>query len=369
MALPILQANYMNKELEKLIDYSLVDGYISDKEKEVLVKKATQQGFDIDELEMILEGKQHERTFSSRPNVDKCPSCGEILKGLSKVCPSCDYIIDAKSKKKTKTLDVMLKKLDDSVNSLNYFGGVTPGTVIKVSILTFLTAGLYPLIKKLSGKNVFDENYGPYNSVLLVVNSQTSEIAEAYGEDDQISKRLNSIILKVNEKTAKRKRNTIIAGCVSFTLVGLIYFGISQIPRTPKTNEVESAEDKTVRLIDGDSIGKAKIAVTGIEDKETREFYLERIMLKEIDSLTNIKNYNAAILLTSKLDDGGYKETRKNKMDSIVSLEVRELIDNKDFNRARERAELAGYPVSGNLQDLIKLSEKIEKDIKKKRKK
>lgn len=360
----------MNKKLEKLIDYALVDGYITDKEKEVLIKKATQQGFDIDELEMILEGKQYEKASHSTPKVEKCPSCGEILKGLSKVCPSCDYIIDAKSKKKGQTLDVMLKKLDDTVYSLTYFGGATAGRVIKVSILTFLTAGLYPLIKKLSGKYLFDVNYGSYNAVLLVVNSQVSEITETYGDDTKISERLNDTVLEINKKTTARKKSSIIAGCVSFALVGLMYLGISQIPKLPQTKKTESAEDKTDRLIKSDSIGKAKIAVTGIEDKETREFYLERIMLKEIDSLTNIKDYNAAILLTNKIADGKYgNPVKKEKMDSIVSLEVRELVDNKDFERARERAELAGYPVSGNLQDLIKLSEKIEKDIKKKRKK
>ena len=47
----------MNKELEKLIDYAITDGFITEKEKKVLIKKAEKQGFDIDELEMILEGK------------------------------------------------------------------------------------------------------------------------------------------------------------------------------------------------------------------------------------------------------------------------------------------------------------------------
>src|SRR5690606_14505719 len=104
----------MNQELEKLVDYAITDGYITDKEKKVLLKKAEQQGFDIDELELILDGRLYEaqqKQNKNKPTVSKCPSCGEIMSGMNRVCPSCNYIIHSESKNIT-TLDEYMQELE-----------------------------------------------------------------------------------------------------------------------------------------------------------------------------------------------------------------------------------------------------------------
>ena len=48
---------FMNAELEKLIDFALADGVITDKEREIIRKKAEKIGEDPDEAEMILDAK------------------------------------------------------------------------------------------------------------------------------------------------------------------------------------------------------------------------------------------------------------------------------------------------------------------------
>jgi len=360
----------MNKELEKLVDYALVDGYISEKEKSVLIKKAQQEGFDIDELEMILEGRQYEKTADSAPKVDKCPSCGEILKGLSKVCPSCDYVIDARSsKKKTETLDVSLDKLNDSVSSLDSIPEPGAGIAIKVAVLSFLTVGIYLIYQKLVQKYVFDKKYGDYIKVLDVINLQAQKIRQTYGEDRQTSDKLDKISVEITEKTNIRNRKTTIIGTASFVLIGLIYLGISQIPKMPESAPAkESAEERTERLIKSDSIGKAKIAAMQVESIIVREDYISQINILEIDSLTKAGDYNRAITLASKIKNGDYNHTREDKIDEIVEKETEMLIDTKDFKRARERIELASLLKKYSLEDKIDLAEKIEKDIKKKNK-
>lgn len=50
----------MNPEIEKLIAMALADGVLTDKEKEIIFRKAERLGEDIDEVEMILEGKLYE---------------------------------------------------------------------------------------------------------------------------------------------------------------------------------------------------------------------------------------------------------------------------------------------------------------------
>jgi uncharacterized tellurite resistance protein B-like protein len=44
-----------NEQLEKLIEMALLDGVLTEKEKQVLFKKAEALGIDLDEFEMVLE--------------------------------------------------------------------------------------------------------------------------------------------------------------------------------------------------------------------------------------------------------------------------------------------------------------------------
>ena len=46
----------MHPEIEKLIDMALIDGQVTDKEREIILRKAEKLGLDIDEVEMYLEG-------------------------------------------------------------------------------------------------------------------------------------------------------------------------------------------------------------------------------------------------------------------------------------------------------------------------
>jgi DnaJ-domain-containing protein 1 len=59
-------------QLEKLIEMSLVDGVLTEKEKQVLFRKAESLGIDLDEFEMVLEARLQEeqkRQLSSLPTI------------------------------------------------------------------------------------------------------------------------------------------------------------------------------------------------------------------------------------------------------------------------------------------------------------
>jgi len=47
----------MNKELNKLIEYALADGNITDKERAVFISKALESGLNLDEFEIYLDAK------------------------------------------------------------------------------------------------------------------------------------------------------------------------------------------------------------------------------------------------------------------------------------------------------------------------
>ena len=45
-----------NEQIEALISAALADGVLTEKEKQILYKKAESMGIDLDEFEMVLDG-------------------------------------------------------------------------------------------------------------------------------------------------------------------------------------------------------------------------------------------------------------------------------------------------------------------------
>ena len=67
-----------NEKLEQLIDAALADGELTEKEKQILFKKAQEMGVDLDEFEMVLDARlfklkkaEEEKTKSSAPKSNK----------------------------------------------------------------------------------------------------------------------------------------------------------------------------------------------------------------------------------------------------------------------------------------------------------
>lgn len=93
-----------NEQLEQLIDAALADGVLTEKEKQILFKKAQGLGVDLDEFEMVLDARlvkmqkaEAEKAASSAPksnkygDVKKCPACGAIVGTLKTICSECGY--------------------------------------------------------------------------------------------------------------------------------------------------------------------------------------------------------------------------------------------------------------------------------------
>ena len=95
-----------NEQIENLIKIALYDGEISEKEKQVLFRKAEAEGIDLDEFEMVLEGrlfekqqisKNTETPVSEAPKSDKfgdvkkCPACGASVDAFQAICSDCGH--------------------------------------------------------------------------------------------------------------------------------------------------------------------------------------------------------------------------------------------------------------------------------------
>ena len=50
-----------NEQIENLINLALADGDLTEKEKQILFKKAEEAGIDLDEFEMVIDAKLYEK--------------------------------------------------------------------------------------------------------------------------------------------------------------------------------------------------------------------------------------------------------------------------------------------------------------------
>ncbi len=93
-----------NEKLEQLIDAALADGELTEKEKQILFKKAQAMDIDLDEFEMVLDARlfklqkeQSQAQVLSAPksnkygDVKKCPACGAIAETFKTTCSECGY--------------------------------------------------------------------------------------------------------------------------------------------------------------------------------------------------------------------------------------------------------------------------------------
>lgn len=121
-----------NEKLEQLIDAALADGVLTEKEKQILFKKAQEMGVDLDEFEMVLDARlvklkkaEEEKAQASAPksnklgDVRKCPACGAIVQSYQGTCPDCGYAFEnIEANSSSQKLADILDKIMDEYKSL-----------------------------------------------------------------------------------------------------------------------------------------------------------------------------------------------------------------------------------------------------------
>lgn len=113
--------------IEALIKAALADGVLTEKEKQILFKRAQAEGIDLDEFEMVLNARllelQKEQKSSAQKSdkfgdVRKCPACGAIISSGVAVCKECGYAFnEANSTASREKLTNMLLQIDKESNN------------------------------------------------------------------------------------------------------------------------------------------------------------------------------------------------------------------------------------------------------------
>ena len=117
-----------SKEMESLIEATLQDGVLTDQEKAVLVKRATKEGIDVDELDIYIQSllqKRHQKEAeedalndreSKVGSIMKCPICGGVIQPGFAVCPHCGNALNTENV--SSTVENLTKKLQEEDDAL-----------------------------------------------------------------------------------------------------------------------------------------------------------------------------------------------------------------------------------------------------------
>ena len=109
-----------SEKLEEIIKASLVDGIITDKERQVIKHMAMQEGIDEDTVDVLLDARIQElrqEQQAKAPKVHKCPACGEILPALTGICPSCGNVVNLKDTHNME-LDFLIEQMNRGIAQL-----------------------------------------------------------------------------------------------------------------------------------------------------------------------------------------------------------------------------------------------------------
>jgi len=299
-----------NEQIEQLISAALADGVLTEKEKQILFKKAQSMGIDLDEFEMVLDARLVELAKAEKTKADasalksnklgdvkKCPACGAIVQSFQGACPECGYAFEnIDSNKSSQKLVELIDKVLVENNSLVKQKGVDLESekkhrvenAIKNFPVPTTKSDLFEFITSLQSKTE-GVNGTAYKSKL----NECIEKAKLLFPDDKMFRKLIDSV-EANQKMKKKRDTMILLGGISFFFaIGLIGFLFSTGGREHTTPD--KCLIKVQAAIDKGNYKKAEkliIEFTGgrdgydgseykIEDCHESVVALERALLKE----------------------------------------------------------------------------------------
>lgn len=219
----------MHPEIENLINMALADGEVSEKEKAIILRKAESLGIDKDEVEMILEAKLHQlktrANESKKENVNKCPSCGEIIHGLSQVCSSCGYVLNKStiSGQNSKGLSDSIDQLENLIIDVKSSPKPSIGDRLKIIFLTYFSLGLYLIYRKFAHKKG-----DSFENLVAKCEKEARLIKVHYGEDKKVKLLLDELNGEIDKIGKERKKLSLRTNLGCFALI-IVFVGLYAI--------------------------------------------------------------------------------------------------------------------------------------------
>jgi hypothetical protein len=306
----------MHPEIEKLIDMAIADGQITEKERNVILKKATELGFNSDEVEMILDGKLHQLE-ASKPkqkekvgNIKTCPACGASTKSFQIKCEDCGHEfqntkIDGYINEFKKTIDKVISEkhilYKYKVNNVEH---EIPNETSKDKAVASLIKS-YPLPKNKEdiiellvyahSNYESDESHKiwgiaipkPVKDAWYAKAKQAIELLEVYGEKDPQSQNIINRYRQYfnNPNQANNKAKTKNSGCFKLGLIGFIIMlligGIYTV--IPLSKEDKKIKSEINIFLEQNKLDSAISKINYIDNTLEKKKTINKILNKAIE--------------------------------------------------------------------------------------
>lgn len=346
----------MNAEIEKLIKIAKESGSITQRQKELILKKAnTTSDADIDEVEIILDSIPLKDGKTTKNKVTKCPNCGAVIPSLVIICPECGFRMNeesASSSAARESVNLLEKKLFVIENS----GPAETRSTRKAMAINTLTMpntldGLTQLL--VFSYNNFEATNGSVDSV--IAKAWLSKAVQAY---KQLSMQIQEtspeyeMIEKYSFLSEKDIMNRVKVGAKE---------SISNLKEIRNLFKGDSSSQ-------GKSSGSAKKGCFWICIITLIIAYIMAIpMMKkdaaiktEINELMQDNNFDAAKLRSKELSNDVEKQIMN---DEILEVEINFLLDQGNFDKARIRIDEIVSQDTKNRMRVKYLNMKEDKDI------
>lgn len=330
----------MHPEIENLINMALADGKVTEIERAVILRKAESLGIDKDEVEMILDAKLHQLNTkdkeSKKENVNKCPSCGEIIHGLSQVCSSCGYVLNKStiSGENSKGLNDSIHQLENLIIEVKSSPKPSVWTRMKIVILTYFSLGMYLIYRKFAHKKG-----DSFDNLVAKCEKEARLIKVHYGDDKKVRLLLDELNSEIDKIGMDRKKLSLRTNLGCFG-VFIVIIGIYAVMFNWSINYSEeylkdTYSTKVDSLISIGEIEKAKQEVFKLSPDYKRNDALDDIYIYEIDQ--HIQN-NEIDLAKNKANSIKSKYKREEALDKIIRIEVNILIEENRYDEAINKA-------------------------------
>lgn len=115
----------MHQDIEKLLTAAKEKGFVTEKQREIILNKTQQLGEDLTEVEFLLDDipvkrdAQPSNPTSSRKMgaIKKCPMCGAVVQEYQGKCPECGYeFVDIEANNSMRRLMELLSAVNDTTS-------------------------------------------------------------------------------------------------------------------------------------------------------------------------------------------------------------------------------------------------------------
>ncbi len=342
-----------NEKIEALIKAALADGVLTEKEKQVLFKKAHELGIDLDEFEMVLDAKLEESRKKNKTSVYKCPACGAIVPPNTKVCLDCglvfsneesdikeiiqlqdNYVMLCEFKPKFPSLPIYLAVYIVIIwlNAISWIFAMCCNFLwfficIPLTVVTIIAMIIRLFATRKDKKNltVFDP---AYNTIIGKHKKLMSTAKSFYSQDKLLNNRIDAIDDDVNRIVEKNKKTNKIFTSISYgvflSIITILFFlSFGWFSKTVDRHSFERTSKLIKNAIADNDIVSAERYYQEFQGDENYGYDEEKLTLVllnafiELDDEEKILYYSKKVIVFDK-----YLDCRKVGVDTLIDYYI-----------------------------------------------